>query len=158
MSLMFWIVLVAIACVGIWRLLRWFDLLGRAEVYTPEDEDRDLATLGPYFRRDVVEAKVKSLFPSYDPAEILRLLHDVPSFWKERMQLNILKLSDGDLDRLRHYIRVAKSQSGFMTVIDLAEYPESSQMDIDDPKLGYSKHKRQIERDFRQYLNWLKKK
>ncbi len=160
MSLMFWIAFVVIACLAIWLCLRWFDRRSRVEVYSPQDDDRGLARLKPYFRREVVEAKIKSLFPNHNPAEILQLLdNDLPSFWGlERMQLNILKLSNGDIDQLRYYIEVARSQRDFMRVINLAEYPESSSMDIHDKNLFYGEHKRLIERDFRQYLNWLKKK
>lgn len=74
------------------------------------------------------------------------------------MQLNILKLSEGDLDQLRHYIEVAKSERDFMKVIELAEYPESSRIGLRDKNLFGGAHKRLIERDSRQYLNWLKKK
>lgn len=63
MPLAFWIVLLVIACLAIWLLLRWFDRRNRLEVYTPQDGNRELAKLKPYFRREVVEAKVKSLFP-----------------------------------------------------------------------------------------------
>jgi hypothetical protein len=159
MSLIFWIVIVLIACLAIWLLLRWFDRRNRVEVYTPRDADRRLAKLKPYFRREVVEAKVQTLFPNHEPAEILRLLDDdVPSFWGlERMQLNILRLSNGDIDRLRHYIEVAKSGRDFMKVIESAEHPESSRIGINDKGLFWGEHKRLIERDFQQYLNWLKK-
>ena len=160
MSLAFWIALTLTLCLAIWLFLRWLDRRDRVEVYGPSGDERASARLKPYFRREVVEAKVKSLFPSHDPAEILRLLdEDVPSFWgRERMQLNILKLSDGDLDRLRHYIEVARSGRDFMQVIDLSEYPESSRVGIHDKGLFYGGHKRLIERDLRQYLNWLKKR
>jgi len=116
--------------------------------------------LKPYFRREVVEAKVKSLFPQHAPAEILQLLDsDIPSFVGfERVQLDILKLSDGDTDKLHHYIELAKSQRDFMKVINLAEYPESSKRDLRDKDLFWGDHKKEIERDFRQYLKWLKKK
>ena len=74
------------------------------------------------------------------------------------MQLNILKLSNGNLDQLHHYIGVAKLERDFMKVIELAEYPESSRMDVNHKNPFWGEHKRLIERDFRQYLNWLKKK
>ncbi|HXD32242.1 MAG TPA: hypothetical protein VN643_14055 [Pyrinomonadaceae bacterium] len=51
----------------------WFSRKNRVEVYTPQDADRHSARLKPYFRRQVVEAKVRSLFPNQDPAEILQL-------------------------------------------------------------------------------------
>jgi hypothetical protein len=100
----------------------------KVDVYTPSDRSRQSAKLKPYLRREVVEAKVKSLFPQYAPAEILQLLdNDIPSFFGlERVQLDILKLSDGDTDKLHYYIELAKSQRDFMKVINLAEFPESS--------------------------------
>ena len=160
MSLTFWIVILGIAGLGIWLFLRWFNRKNRVDVYTPQNENRHSARLEPYFRRQVVEAKVKSLFPNQDPAEVLQLLDsEVPSFsGLERMQLDILKLSNGNLDQLRYYIDVARSDQDSMKVIKLAEYPESSQRDIHDKDLFWEPHKREIERDFRQYLKWLKKK
>lgn len=81
---------------------------------------------------------------------------DLPFFGLERVQLDILKLSNGDVEKLHHYIELAKSQHGFMKVINLAEYPESSRRDLHDKDLFWGKHKKEIERDFRQYLKWLK--
>ena len=160
MSLTLWIIIAGIACLAIWLFLTWFNRKNSVQVYTPQDDDRWLRKLEPYFGRDVVEAKVNLLFPQHDRAEILQLLDsDLPFFWGlERMQLDILKLSNGNLDQLRYYIGVAKSERDFIKVINLAEYPESSQRDLDDKDLFWSAHKKEIERDFRQYLNWLKKK
>lgn len=160
MSFLYWIIIAAVAGFGIWLLLNWVNRKDRVEVYTPQDSARHSARLKPYFRREVVEAKVKSLFPHEDPAEILKLLDDgVPSFGGlERKQLDLLKLSNGNLDQLRHYIEVANSERDFTKITQLAEYPESSQRDLHDKDLFWSPHKREIERDFKQYLNWLKKK
>lgn len=160
MSLTFWIVIAGITCLAIWLFLTWFNRKNSVQVFTPQDSNRQSEKLEPYFRREVVEAKVKLLFPHQDPAEILQLLDtDIPSLLGlERMQLDILKLSNGNLDQLQYYIGIARSERDFMTVINLAEYPESSQRDIHDKDLFWSAHKREIERDFRQYLNWLKKK
>ena len=160
MSFTLWILIAGIACLAVWLFLRWFNRKNSVQVYTPQVDDRQLARLKPYFRREVVEAKVKSLFPHRDPAEILQLLDsDLPSFWGlERMQLDILKLSNGNFDQLRYYIELAKSERDFMKVINLAECPESSQRDIHDQDLFWGAHKRDIERDLRQYLDWLKTK
>ena len=159
MSLAFWIVVLVVAGLAIWLFLRWFDRRNRVEVYTPQDESRQSAKLKPYFRREVVEAKVKSLFPGREPADILRLLDDVPSVMgRERMQLNVLKLSNGEEGQLLHYLEVAKSERGFLKIIDLAEHPESSRIGLGDKDLFWGEHKRLLERDFRQYLNWLKKR
>ena len=158
MSYAFWIAITVGACLAILLIHRWLDRRNSVEVYTPQDGARQQAKLKPYFRREIVEAKAKSLFPNHDPAEILRLLDDgVPSFWGlERMQLNILKISNGDLDQLRYYIGVA--QSNFIKVVELAESPESSSANIPRKDLFYGEHKRIIERDFRQYLHWLKQR
>jgi len=159
MSYVTWIIIAVVAASVIWLLLRWFNRSVKVDVYTPSDGSRQSAKLKPYFRRAVVEAKVKSLFPQHAPAEILKLLDkDVPSFFGlERVQLDILKLSNGDTDKLHYYIELAKSERDFMKVIDLAEYPESSKRDIHDKDLFWGEHKKEIERDFRQYLKWLKR-
>ena len=106
----------------------------------------------------MVESKVKYLFPEHNPSEILQLLDDgITSFFeRERMQLDVLKLSNGDLDKLKHYIALAESES--LKVRRLAEYPESSKRDLQSKDLLWGEHKKEIERDFRQYLNWLKQK
>ena len=160
MSLAFWMVIVLILFLSIWLFLRWLGRRNSVQVYGPGDADNELARLKPYFRREVVERRVRSLFPNQDHAQVMQLLDsDIPSFWElERMQLNILKLSNGKLDQLQHYIDIARSESDFIRVIELAEYPESSRIEINDKDLFWSEHRRLIERDFRQYLNWLKKK
>ena len=159
MSLTFWIFIVVLAGLTIWRLSRLFAGGSGAGGYTPQDGERQLEILEPYFRREVVEAKVKSVFPNHDPAEILQLLDDgLPAWALERMQLNIIKLSNGDMDQLRYYIDLAKSERDFIKVMKLAENPQSSGVDINDPNLFDRRHKRLIEKDFQQYLNWLKKK
>ena len=157
MPLTFWIAIVAIACLTIWLCLKWFDRRNRVEVYTPSDANRQIARLNPYFRREVVVRKVKALFPNEDHTKILSLLDtDLPSFWgTERLQLDILKLSNGNLDQLQHYIGVAKSEHR-MKVIELAEHPESSRFDVNDKNLFWGEHKQLIEKDFQQYLKSLK--
>lgn len=159
MSLTFWIFIAVLTCLSIWRLSRLFASGRGAGGYTPQDEQQQLDIQQPYFRREVVEAKVKSIFPNHDPADILRLLDSVkPSWGLERMQLNVLKLSNGDMDQLRYYIDLANSERDFLKVVELAEHPLSSRVDLNDPNLFDRKHKRLIEKDFRQYLSWLKQK
>ena len=159
MSFGVWIVIAIVAALAGWfLLLRWFNRRNRVEVYTKGDESRQLAKLKSYFRREVVESKVKCLFPEHNPSEILQLLDDgITSFFeRERMQLDVLKLSNGDLDKLKYYLGLAESES--LKVRRLAEYPESSKRDLQSKDLLGGDHKKEIERDFRQYLNWLKKK
>src|SRR6185503_13753628 len=110
-------------------------------------------------RREVVERKVRSLFPDQDHAQILQLLDDTtPEFWGlERMQLSILRLSRGNLDQLHHYLKIANSPGGFIKVMQLAESPNSSRV-VDDKELFWGRHKKLIEKDFREYEKWLKQK
>jgi hypothetical protein len=129
-------------------------------MFNPRDSEREEAKNRPFFRPKVVETKVKSLFPDHDSTEILRLLEDLPSFWGvERMKLNVLKLSNGDLDQLLHYSKVAASDRDFIEVINQAEYPEFSRVDPNEiDKLPYDQLRRLMERDTKQYLNWIKKR
>ena len=160
MSFVTWIIIALIAASIILLLLRLFNRSVKVDVHTPSDDSRQSAKLEPYFRRELVEAKVKSLFPQRAPGEILKLLDiDMPPVFElERVQLDILKLSNGDIEKLHHYIELAKSERDFMKVINLAESPESSKRDLNDKDLFWGEHKKEIERDFRQYLKWLKKR
>jgi|ERR1041384_831282 hypothetical protein len=125
----------------------------------PQRDDRELAIKEPYFKREVVEAKVKSLFPNSASAEIPQSLDDVPHFnWSlERIQLAILKLSNGDLNQLHYYLALAKND--FHKVIRLAEYPEASRIGLlNVVKLPDAEQERIFNQDLRQYIDWLKKR
>ena len=125
----------------------------------PDRDEEEIAIKKPYFRREVVEAKVKSLFSNHAPAEILRLLDTVaPSFGGvERVQLAILKLSKGDMDRLRHYVDT--SQHDFIKLISSAEYPKATRIEVLNlVKLPDSVEELIFNSDLRQYLAWLRKR
>ena len=156
--MMLWIIIIAFVCLTIGLLLRWNDRRNSVQVYTPQDEAREQAKLKPYFRREVVERKVRSLFPEQDGAYILQLLDDnTPDLGSvERMQLSILKLSNGNLDQLKHYLKLASSPTDFRKLIQLAESPGSSRL-VDQKDLFWGEHKKLIEKDFREYEKWLKK-
>ncbi|HEV2126816.1 MAG TPA: hypothetical protein VGW38_29015 [Chloroflexota bacterium] len=71
-----------------------------------------------------MEATLKQTFPHADQAELLRLLEMVPGdneVSRSRVQLAVLALSDGDPQKLRHYIRVAEAD--WRDVLYWAEYP-----------------------------------
>ncbi len=129
-------------------------------MFNPRDAEKIESKKKLYYRHEVVEAKVRSLFPDRDPKEILELLEDVPTFWGvERIKLNVLKLSEVNLDRLRHYISVANSERDFLQVINSTEYPEFSLVpptEID--KRPYEEVMGRLERDTKQYLDWLRSK
>jgi hypothetical protein len=156
MLIAFWLIIMVAGCLAVGLFIIWRNRGNGGDEFGPWDEEDEVARKEPYFRREVVEAKVRSLFPRQDPSEILRLLDGIPTFvWRrERMQLNILKLSDGDMARLRRYTEAAGSQLGALEVVNKAEYPRSSRS---GPSAGPAP-KRVVERDIRQYLNWLKRR
>lgn len=120
---------------------------------------REIAIKEPYWRREVVEAKVKVLFPNYAPAHILQLLDTVvPSFWgPERLQLALLKLSKGDVEQLRRYVGTPKRD--FMNLIGRAEYPKASRIGmLNCAELPGFVQGLINDSDLRQYLTWLKKR
>ncbi|HEX5707687.1 MAG TPA: hypothetical protein VFX96_10355 [Pyrinomonadaceae bacterium] len=124
----------------------------------PERDEQESAFKNPYFRREVVEAKVKSLFPDDDPAELLRLLDGlVPSFWGlERLQLAALKLSKGDAERLRRYVDTPERE--LIDLIGSAEYPYAWRIGfLNCVELPTPLQELIYNRDLRQYLRWLKR-
>jgi hypothetical protein len=89
----------------------------------------------PYFQRAVVERKVISLFPNISANEVLRLLDMVssPPSGKERLQLALLKLTDGHLNELRRLVELCTSEDGLskgqdFDLINAAETPEAQRM------------------------------
>ncbi len=70
----------------------------------------------------------------------------------ERVQIAVLKLSDGDLEKLRENVKAAKNN--YRDILAFAEYPE--QMSRDTWRMSDKEEVKRIqERDRRQYLNWL---
>lgn len=74
--------------------------------------------------REAVIARVAEVFPNEDPGAIMHILdqYGIRPFERERnrVQIDILKLSEGDLDKLHEYVRVAKRD--YRDVIYWAEY------------------------------------
>ena len=81
--------------------------------------------------RDEVVAVVRKTFPESAHARVLELLdtYGVESYERERerVQLAILKLSDGNEEKLREFVAVAKRD--YRDVLFWAEYPEESRLD-----------------------------
>ena len=103
---------------------------------------------------------MKALFPNHDPASILSLLDEYGTqSWqreRERAQLDILKLSGGDLEQLRHYLNIAKSD--YRDVIFLAEAPEFTVLGIADwMKMPEPEKDHLAARDTDQFLEWLQR-
>jgi hypothetical protein len=117
----------------------------------------ELAIKKRFFRREVVEAKVKSSFQEHETAEILRLLDEyvpIHGGGPERVQLAILKLSNGNLDELRTLLEEAKRDS--REAIVPAEYPGQSRDGfVGWEKLSQAEKERVSSEDNRQYMAWL---
>ena len=74
--------------------------------------------------RDLVLARVREVFPHHSPADVFAVLdlYGVEPYERERerVQLDILKLSEGDIDKLRNTVALAKRD--YRDVIVAAEY------------------------------------
>jgi hypothetical protein len=94
-----------------------------------------------YFSSDSDSAGLLELLLSYDGNEV------------ERVQLAILKLSDGDPDKLIYNIELAEID--YRDVLAGAEYPEQ----MDSGATAYNSAPKEYEailaRDREQYLSWL---
>jgi len=105
--------------------------------------------------RDLVLTKIKHSFPNHDPAEIVAILDqygvDAYENERERVQLAVLKLSDGNMDRLKDLMGVAKGD--YRDVLAGAEYPEEFRLPF------YRSHDKRLQearrRDREQYIAWL---
>lgn len=109
--------------------------------------------------RDLVRTKAKQTFPQQDPADILEVLDRYgvdpdEAEGRERVHLAILKLSEGKIDKLYHYVGVAKSD--FRDVLAWAEYPNQACLSTIGPdRSNPEAYKAIVEKDLQQYLAWL---
>src|SRR5205807_162194 len=81
--------------------------------------------------RDAVVAAVQKTFPECSHARVLELLdaYGIESYERERerVQLAILKLSEGSEEKLREFVAVAKRD--YRDVLFWAENPEEARLD-----------------------------
>lgn len=108
------------------------------------------------YSKDLVVAKVKRYFPNEDEEKIIGILNlygkETSEREWERVQIAILKLSDGNLEKLRKNVEIAKSD--YRDVLAYAEYAE--EMGKDTWRMSDKEEVRRIrERDRQQYLDWL---
>src|SRR5437868_14601635 len=89
----------------------------------------------PHSREKIVVV-VQKTFSENAHAHVLKLLdgYGVESYERERerVELAILKLSEGNEDKLREFIAAAKRD--YRDVLFWAEYPEESQLDTPEKK------------------------
>jgi len=86
--------------------------------------------------RAEVVASVEATFPKESWACVLELLdsYGIESYERERerVQLDILKLSAGKEEKVREYVAVAKRD--YRDVLFWAEYPEESRLDTPEKR------------------------
>lgn len=86
-------------------------------------------------REDVVAA-VRALFPRADASAILAVLDEYGAqSWereRDRVQCAIVRLSEGDEDRLRYFLGVAKQD--YRDVLFWSEYPEEAKIDTPEKR------------------------
>jgi hypothetical protein len=102
--------------------------------------------------------KIKKYWPDQDPERIIKILQGYGQEKYEedspRIQLAIIKLSDGDLDKLEEYVNLAKRD--YRDVLAFAEYPEEIRTGfVGMEKLSEEEAKALRGRDREQYLSWL---
>jgi hypothetical protein len=131
----------------------------------PQRDSRALRKLAPLYRRDLVEKKAGSLFPRLPPAKVLELLDaDLPTtFGLERLQLALLKLSDGNLDEIQRLVELVTSDAGRERAEDirqiaLAEGPLAESMGDEYVNLLPEDQEVIHRKDLRQYLRWMKRR
>jgi hypothetical protein len=108
--------------------------------------------------RGKVREKVAQYWPDEDPEEIMGVLdqYGVTRFegGRARVQLAILKLCEGQRDRLPELVRMAKRD--YRDVLAYAEYPEQMRLGFVERRNLSPEELRAIkERDRKQYLEWL---
>jgi hypothetical protein len=108
--------------------------------------------------REQVLDKVRQLWPGHGSAEIMAELdrYGAESYERERerVQLGILKLSGGVLERLPALVDMAKGD--YRDVLAYAEYPEEVRLSYEViRKLSPEKIQAIRSRDREQYLRWL---
>jgi hypothetical protein len=88
------------------------------------------------YSRDEVVAAIQAVFPESSRTRILELLdgYGVESYERERerVQIAILKLSEGNEEKLREFIAVAKRD--YRDVLFWAENPEEARLDTPEKR------------------------
>src|SRR5437867_11469176 len=108
------------------------------------------------YNKDLVRAKVAQCFPGQEADEIIAILDlygtEPYERERERVQIAILKLSEGSVERLHANVEAAKRD--YRDVLAYAEYPE--EMSRATWRISDQEEVRALrERDRRQYLDWL---
>ena len=112
----------------------------------------------PAITRNDVERVIKRDFASNQFEEVLNILNrfDKPENLHPRIQLDILKLADKDISKLKVYLEQALRD--YRDIITLAEYPEYGKQWREISSLSQDQIDKIIASDWDQYNNWLSRK
>jgi hypothetical protein len=109
------------------------------------------------YTREIVLAKVRQEFPQCEAEEVMTILEAYGKLAYERedrrVQLAILKLSEGNLDQLRANVKIAKQD--YRDVLAYAEYP--SEMRHPTWQMEAQRVEAIRQEDRKQYLEWLER-
>lgn len=131
-------------------------LLAQSNTQSGDGKAEDKDTIK--YTRELVMKKAKDVFPKEDVSKIMSILdqYGVDSYERERerVQIAILKLSEGDMKELEESVKAAKQD--YRDVLAWAEFP--LEMKSEPGTLDAQKAKEIKEKDRKQYLEWLKSK
>lgn len=106
-----------------------------------------------------VERIVQREFPTESHGEVIELLQkyerEAATRGSPRVQLAALKLSNANVRKLRIHLEAA--QRDYRDVLVAAEYPEYGRIGLRIRNLRSDEIERIIDRDWKQYEEWLKK-
>jgi hypothetical protein len=104
--------------------------------------------------KQLVKQVFYHLFSAHpDHGELWDSLHSCAENESPRVQLAILKLSEGDPEKLLHYVQAARID--YRDVLAWAEYPEQLRSGKTRFNASLDEYEAMLERDRRQYESWL---
>ena len=117
-----------------------------------------VAGMAQMTRREVLE-KIAQYWPGANHQEVMTVLDEYGEeshgLGRARVQLAILKLSEGERERLTELVGMAKKD--YRDVLAYAEYPEEMRIGfVGMSRLSAEEVKAVRQRDREQYLRWLR--
>jgi hypothetical protein len=107
---------------------------------------------------DDVERIIKRDFTNEKSETIMNIFYEYKSEsiqGRNRVLISILKLSDGDINKLRKYVEIAKTD--YRDVIAWAEYPNYFENTMKNNKLSQKEIEKLYDLDWQEYQKWFLK-
>jgi len=106
----------------------------------------------PTVTRADIERVVRRDFPAELFAQVMAVLNEYDDWECDRVRVAVLKLANGNMERLRYEIEGAKCD--FRDVLGPAEYPGYTKKMFRMNKLPSEEQQRIIDADWKQYQDW----